>query len=155
MDKNKSTLYNEEQVANSQRIAIDQFQSSQSPRSYANGLKFSTLSPTTTGSDTGSGVSLTSGSDIFPIIPSGSGSDTITSTTFSSPQTFAPPILPIISNPTLLPRPIDPAEISAKIPPLISNLTKQVFDKNKFKETVDTTFSQLGIQVSLMLVWLR
>ena len=41
-------------------------------------------------------------------------------------------------------RPADPSEVAFLTPLSITNLTKEVFDKSSFNETLDTTFSQLG-----------
>jgi len=41
-------------------------------------------------------------------------------------------------------RPEDPSEVASKSPLIISNLTKEVFDKSSFDETLDLSFTQLG-----------
>ncbi len=41
-------------------------------------------------------------------------------------------------------RPDDPSEVASKSPLTLSNLTKQVFEKSSFNNTLDITFSQLG-----------
>ena len=131
MDIEKSTRYNEEISAAAQRIRTEAFIASQSPRPYASG-SISTLN----------------------ILPTGSREDLISMEddpilNSSFPDESGDLAVNTVETPTVEPsppRPIDAAEVAANNPPLISNLTKQVFDKNKFKETVDVTFSQLGVE---------
>ena len=153
-----SNQYKEEQAVKAQITAIDQYQASQSPRLYGGGLLPSSLS-----SGNGSGVGMGGSGFNVEILPLGSG----LGNDFVLPiDQFIPPppslpgddlVLPgddlVLPGDDLVlpkyqdtPRPVDPSEIASKNPPLITNLTKQVFEKNKFEETVDITFSQLGVQ---------
>ena len=50
----------------------------------------------------------------------------------------------ISSTETTSERPADPSEVASLIPLSIVNLTKEVFDKSSFNETLDIAFSQLG-----------
>ena len=140
MANHNSEQYNEEEAAFAQKLKTDAFLASQSPRPYANGLKFSTLISINPNANLMAPPETVLTSSIFPTsslitdVGGGVGGGDIGGLTS--------PLLSILSPP----RPIDSNEIAANNPPLISNLTKQVFDKNKFKETIDVTFTQLGIQ---------
>ena len=46
-------------------------------------------------------------------------------------------------------RPEDPSEVASKSPLIISNLTKEVFDKSSFDKTLDLSFTQLGPENAL------
>lgn len=136
----KSAQYNDELKAKLQREKIAKEQQSSTPIGYGgqpssgigSGAKPlpKTISVFSKGSGNGSG--------------SGSG-------TGNGPKIIPPPEIPIPTPtpPTGSERPIDPTEVAASNPPSISNLTKQVFDKNKFRETIDITFTQLGVQTPI------
>jgi len=64
----------------------------------------------------------------------------------SGPKPIPPPEFPSVPEETLQiqERPEDPSEVASKSPLIISNLTKEVFDKSSFNETLDISFSQLG-----------
>lgn len=136
----KSARYNDELKAKLQREKIAKEQQSSTPIGYGgqpssgrgSGAKPlpKTISVFSKGSGNGSG--------------SGSG-------TGNGPKIIPPPEIPIPTPtpPTGSERPIDPTEVAAANPPSISNLTKQVFDKNKFRETIDITFTQLGVQTPI------
>mgnify|MGYP000066246955 FL=1 len=138
----KSARYNDELKAKLQREKIAKEQQSSTPIGYGgqpssgrgSGAKPlpKTISVFSKGSGNGNGSS------------SGSG-------TGNGPKIIPPPEIPIPTPtpPTGSERPIDPTEVAAANPPSISNLTKQVFDKNKFRETIDITFTQLGVQTPI------
>jgi|TARA_R110000744_G_scaffold234464_2_gene352267 hypothetical protein len=135
----KSAQYNDELKAKIQREKISEEQNSSTPRAY--------------GGQPSSGIG--SGSKPLPktisVFSNGSGNGSGSGTGTGIMNGFKvippPPIpIPTLTLPTGSERPIDPTEIAAVNIPSISNLTKQVFDKNKFRETIDISFTQLGVQ---------
>lgn len=137
----KSAQYNDEQKAKALALKIKNEELSSKPRAY--------------GGQPSSGIGAGSGAKPLPKnisvfsnssgVGSGSGGGV---PIINGPKPIPPaPTPPVPTQPiTSSARPKDPSEIAVENAPSISNLTKQVFDKNKFKETIDTSFSQLGDQ---------
>ena len=124
----QSSQTTQEQLVAIQRQEIIDFEKSQKPRYYGG---------QSSGSGIGSGARPSTVVSIFDSSNTSSGS--------GSGSGIGAPILPpprIIPDPVEK-RPTDPTEIAAKNPLVISNLEKQVFDRSKFYETIDTNFSQL------------
>ena len=163
----KSAQFREEQLANIQRRRQEEINETQSTRGYAFTLNGKVVSEakylqdlrrklTSRGSGSGAGAGKTNiGAGIANIEENIQGVPDYLRVGYSDsrkngPKPILEPELPPtpspISTKTSQSRPIDDSEIASKNPLLISNLTKQVFDKKKFQETVDVDFSQLGIE---------
>ena len=119
--------------ASQQRAKTNAEQSNQTPRAY--------------GGQPSSGVGSGPGSGARPssLNPFANGS----SSGVGSGSGLGVPLTPQLPPPTEVKvikqeRPEDPSEVAEKSPLILSNLSKQVFERSSFNNTLDIEFSQLG-----------
>jgi len=154
-EANKSAQFREEQQAKIRRRQIEEQKITQAPRGYAY---------TVDGKIVGEKAFLSVGSeDRNPELSLGINPPPINvqgvppeNTTKNGPKPIPEPEVP---NPINLEesevglikqsRPEDPSEVAERSPLILSNLTKEVFDKDSFNNTLDITFTQLGLENQL------
>jgi len=153
-EANKNAQFREEQQAKIQRRKIEEQNETQAPRGYAY-----TVDGKIVGEkaflNAGSGArSSGRGSGINPPPMNIQGTppeDTIKNGPKPIPEPEVPKPLslePEVGSIEKL-RPEDPSEVASKSPLIISNLTKEVFDKSSFDKTLDLSFTQLGPENAL------
>ncbi len=148
-EANKNAQFREEQQAKIQRRKIEEQNETQAPRGYAY-----TVDGKIVGEkaflNAGSGArSSGRGSGINPPPMNIQGTppeNTIKNGPKPIPEPEVPKPLSLEPEVGLIKqsRPEDPSEVASESPLILSNLTKQVFEKSSFDETLDITFSQLG-----------
>ena len=148
-EANKNAQFREEQLAQIRRRKQEELEFTQNPRGYAftiNGQIVGENRYINTQRGLGARGSSGVGSGINP--PPLNIQGIPTPPIVSGPKPLpVPPDLPSSipnSTETTSERPADPSEVASLIPLSITNLTKEVFDKSSFNETLDIAFSQLG-----------
>lgn len=148
-EANKNAQFREEQLAQIRRRKQEELDETQSTRGYAFtingqivGEKRYVSSQRGLGARGSSGVG--SGINPPPLNIQGIPTPPIVSGPKPIPVPLFTPISMLNSTETAIERPADPSEVASLIPLSIVNLTKEVFDKSSFNETLDIAFSQLG-----------
>ena len=148
-EANKNAQFREEQLAQIRRRKQEELDETQSTRGYAFtingqivGEKRYVSSQRGLGARGSSGVG--SGINPPPLNIQGIPSPPIVSGPKPIPVPLNAPSSMLNSTETTSERPADPSEVASLIPLSIVNLTKEVFDKSSFNETLDIAFSQLG-----------
>lgn len=148
-EANKNAQFREEQLAQIRRRKQEELDETQSTRGYAftiNGQIVGENRYVSSQRGLGARGSSGVGSGINP--PPLNIQGIPTPPIVSGPKPIpVPPDLPssmLNSTETTSERPEDPSEVASLIPLSIANLTKEVFDKSSFNETLDIAFSQLG-----------
>ena len=148
-EANKNAQFREEQLAQIRRRKQEELDETQSTRGYAFtingqivGEKRYVSSQRGQGARGSSGVG--SGINPPPLNIQGIPSPPIVSGPKPIPVPLNAPSSMLNSTETTSERPADPSEVASLIPLSIVNLTKEVFDKSSFNETLDIAFSQLG-----------
>jgi hypothetical protein len=148
-EANKNAQFREEQLAQIRRRKQEELDETQSTRGYAftiNGQIVGENRYVSSQRGLGARGSSGVGSGINP--PPLNIQGIPTPPIVSGPKPLpVPPDLPSSipnSTETTSERPADPSEVASLIPLSITNLTKEVFDKSSFNETLDIAFSQLG-----------
>ena len=148
-EANKNAQFREEQLAQIRRRKQEELDETQSTRGYAFtingqivGEKRYVSSQRGLGARGSSGVG--SGINPPPLNIQGIPSPPIVSGPKPIPVPLNAPSSMLNSTETTIERPTDPSEVASLIPLSIVNLTKEVFDKSSFNETLDIAFSQLG-----------
>lgn len=148
-EANKNAQFREEQLAQTRRRKQEELDETQSTRGYAFtingqivGEKRYVSSQRGLGARGSSGVG--SGINPPPLNIQGIPTPPIVSGPKPIPVPLFTPISMLNSTETAIERPADPSEVASLIPLSIVNLTKEVFDKSSFNETLDIAFSQLG-----------
>ena len=148
-EANKNAQFREEQLAQTRRRKQEELDETQSTRGYAFtingqivGEKRYVSSQRGLGARGSSGIG--SGINPPPLNIQGIPTPPIVSGPKPIPVPLFTPISMLNSTETAIERPADPSEVASLIPLSIVNLTKEVFDKSSFNETLDIAFSQLG-----------
>lgn len=148
-EANKNAQFREEQLAQIRRRKQEELDETQSTRGYAFtingqivGEKRYVSSQRGLGARGSSGIG--SGINPPPLNIQGIPTPPIVSGPKPIPVPLFTPISMLNSTETTIERPADPSEVASLIPLSIVNLTKEVFDKSSFNETLDIAFSQLG-----------
>lgn len=148
-EANKNAQFREEQLAQIRRRKQEELDETQSTRGYAftiNGQIVGENRYVSSQRDLGARGSSGVGSGINPppLNIQGIPSPPIVSGPKPIPVPLNAPSSMLNSTETTSERPADPSEVASLIPLSIVNLTKEVFDKSSFNETLDIAFSQLG-----------
>ena len=148
-EANKNAQFREEQLAQIRRRKQEELDETQSTRGYAftiNGQIVGENRYVSSQRGLGARGSSGVGSGINP--PPLNIQGIPTPPIVSGPKPLpVPPDLPSSipnSTETTSERPADPSEVASRSPLILSNLTREVFDKVSFNETLDIAFSQLG-----------
>jgi|TARA_R110000744_G_scaffold7540_4_gene26057 hypothetical protein len=147
---NKNAQFKEEQQAKIQRRRQEELNETQSPRGYAftiNGQIVGENRYINTQRGFGARASSGAGSGINtpPLNIQGIPNPSIENgpKPIPNPEISLPPDV-LRTGFETSERPADPSEVASLTPISIANLTKEVFDKSSFNETLDIAFSQLG-----------
>lgn len=148
-EANKNAQFREEQLAQIRRRKQEELDETQSTRGYAftiNGQIVGEKRYVSSQRGLGAGGSSGVGSGINPppLNIQGIPTPPIVSGPKPIPVPLNAPSSILNSTETTSERPADPSEVASFIPLSIVNLTKEVFDKSSFNETLDIAFSQLG-----------
>ena len=148
-EANKNAQFREEQLAQIRRRKQEELEFTQNPRGYAftiNGQIVGENRYINTQRGLGARGSSGVGSGINPPPLNIQGIPTPPIVSGPKPIPVPPDVPSSIPNSTetTIERPADPSEVASRSPLILSNLTKEVFDKSSFNETLDIAFSQLG-----------
>jgi len=148
-EANKNAQFREEQLAQIRRRKQEELDETQSTRGYAFTINGQIVgenryvsSQRGLGARGSSGVG--SGINPPPLNIQGIPTPPIVSGPKPIPVPLNEPSSIPNSTETTIERPADPSEVAFLTPLSIVNLTKEVFDKSSFNETLDIAFSQLG-----------
>ena len=154
-EANKNAQFREEQQAKIQRRRQEELNETQSPRGYAFTINGQVVGENKyINSQMGLGARASSGAGSGINTPPLNIQGIPTPPIENGPKPIPNPEIPL--PPDVLrtgfetsERPADPSEVASRSPLILSNLTKEIFDKASFNETLDTTFSQLGLENQL------
>jgi hypothetical protein len=139
-EANKNAQFREEQLSQIRRRKQEELDETQSTRGYAFTINGQIVGEARYLQGGSSGI----GAGIKPPLENIQGIPG--APIESGPKPISEPPLPSLEEEILQiqERPEDPSEVASKSPLIISNLTKEVFDKSSFDETLDLSFTQLG-----------